>query len=267
MLPVGVFSDMNKVISASGGNSIVTFNGYKHHIFTASGTFSVSTGSDECYVLVQNGGATGLSSSRTDTVIVRSGQGGSSGSASLQIISANPGSSFAVTVGGANSSSSIASGTTILTYNTRSGAGPLQIQGYGGYSFIVSNLGLSSGDNGQDLNSASVFHNIYASAVSGVYRSSLGGGGGAGAVYGYDVYTGASNGSSPLIPGIFGGGYGGSYTTQNTANVGFNATSNTGGGGGGGGARLDTAGGNYYGSRTASGGSGGSGYVIVSYKI
>jgi len=85
-------------ISATGGNTIYTFNGKKVHVFTGTGDFTVSGGSLNVEVFVVAGGG-GAGVEETGGNSISSGGGGAGGVAYNPSVTVNPGPNT-ITVGG-----------------------------------------------------------------------------------------------------------------------------------------------------------------------
>lgn len=229
------------------GGTVYTVEGWKHHVFTASGTFSVSSGAKTLTITALDGGSNGSSG-------LSGGTGGNYGAAIVKTIAGDAG-NYTVTVGGAASASDC----------TRSGYGTTTVQS------VSAGSGTGTATTG----------NFFA-LKKALNRDYTGGSGGVGAI----IYPFASQ-RSPSAGNQYGGGSGGSAYFNNiscyqygyyTANNGNSATANSGGGGGGGsyGTQYSTS---YYdyclgtyttgyvSERYGYGGSGGSGLVIVSYQV
>lgn len=273
-------------VKASGGNdTLVTQDGYKHHIFTTSGNLSVTTGGSVDYLILAGGGGGGAGLSAST---IGSGGGGGAGGMLSGTTTLNPG-NYTILVGGGGggagnsttqdssqgSNSSALSLTAIGggyggSYAGRSSAG---VGGSGGGGFYGGYTG-ASGTSGQGNAGGN------AANLSPAYGH--GGGGGKGSVGGNGSGTAGGNGGTGLVwpsgsttfyaggggggsghEGYFGGtggsGVGGSGATG-TANA-KNAVANTGSGGGGAGNR------GIGGTLGGQAGNGSSGIVIVRYAL
>jgi hypothetical protein len=224
--------------SATGGSvtTVSNYNGtgetWKVHTFTGSGTLSVTSAPLEFNILVVNGGTGG-----GDANCSRGYPGGSGGNMRVFTGISIPTGSIPIVVGAGSSrgayprpaggSSSV--NTTLTTAGGLTGGG-------GGNSG-----NLPGGYNGSNGN--------YANTSGTNVRYGGGGGGGA---------DGAFAGNRCSAGGSGGGGRGGAAGGDCGTPYGANGTPNTGGGGGGAGKEC---------SYTPIGGNGGSGIVIVSYRI
>lgn len=243
-------------VSATGGtvtNYTLGGTNWTAHIFTNSGTFTVSSGGEVEYLVVGGGGSGGGGQ-------WSSGGGGGAGGLLAGATNVNS-SDYAIVVGTAHSNS------TALGLTAYRG-------GNGGtvWNTDTAETG-ASGGGGSGPNRQGATTNVFGQgnrggygAVSGTYDGGGGGGGASdaggnsagGSNTGGKGGAGSSNAISGVLTGYAGGGngggidpvgarYGGGTGGPNTA--GGNATANTGGGGGGG----------------LTGGNGGSGIVIVRY--
>ena len=277
--------------TATGGNTITTINGYKYHIFSSSGTFSVTFGTRACDILIVGGGGAGCGTDGNG-----SGGGGAGGYLEKTAYSLGVG-DYAITIGAGGTASTEAgangSPTTFSTLFTAlgggGGGGRYPNEG-GGTSQYGSNgrAGGSGGGGGFGHPGGSALQPTSASGGYGnkggdttyLYSSSTGtpggGGGGAGAAgqnaQAVSPYTTPGNGGNgkQWVDGNYyaggGGGATGEAVTQGTGGLGGGAngiraatglagTNNTGGGGGG------------VGGASVSGGAGGSGIIIVRYAV
>lgn len=282
----GSWSALSNVFTASGGTETdITVGGidYKVHTFTSSGTFTVSSGSREIeYLVIAGGGGGSLSNAETGggaggaggyrcSVSGENSGGGGSAETPLTL---GPG-SYTVTVGAggadrASGSNSVFSSVTSLGGGRGGGfgqGGPASGGSGGGAAFSAAPAG--SGTAGQGY------------AGGGNTTGGAGGGGGAGGVgagassesTGGNGGVGVSssiNGSATFRAGGGGGGttdyYGGTPDPGDGGNGGGGngsytgngspGTANTGGGGGG-----------PRGNGSSVGGAGGSGIVIIRYKV
>jgi hypothetical protein len=274
--------------SASGG-AITTTATHKIHTFTASGAFTVSTGTRSVEVLVVGGGGGGGK-------YWSAGGGGGGGVVYNAAFTVGPG-TYTVTVGagGTGSTNYTGNGRGNSTSGGDSSCATLGARG-GGYGSSYPNLAVTAAAGGSggsggggakfDHNSAGPagtaqqpgsasggFGNNGGTAVNGgggggggaggagtAGISNVGGSGGAGVANGISGAAGtygAGGGGAGAVTGGTGGSTGGG-AGGNTVQNGANGTANTGGGGGGGGTgSLDGTG----------GGAGGSGIVIVRYPL
>lgn len=261
-------------LSVTGGNSTIDLNGYRHHIFTSSGTLSVSAGSPaDLYVLVINGGKSGSNGVRTGTLQVSSGSGGQGNTNTAAspykfINGISGGASLTVAVGAANANSSItglpatADSTLSMGYGDQGYGGTIYSQGYTAWPTLANSAT-------QGYGSVSLTSTIFKD-VLGTSANSIAGGGGAGRAY-MTTNFGANAGTGPtgsIAFGGTGGSAGGNYTNV-YANPGSPGSTNRGGGGGGGAAALAYSSSTYTvtSQATGSGASGGSGVVIISYPL
>ena len=250
-------------VTATGGNTVTDTGGYRIHVFTGNGTFTVTNGGNVEYLVVAGGGAGGNGT----TSGYESGGGGAGGFVT-GVLGILPG-SYPVTVGSGGAARTSASsgnngGNSIFSSITAIGGG-------GGAS--SPNAGNSGGSGGggshsQTAGGAGTAGQGFAGATPG-QASRGGGGGGASGAGGLGaggdgltssisgapvVYAGGGGGSAyaNVAGGAGGGGAGvpGGYAT------GTAGTANSGGGGGGA---------NQAGTNTG-GGAGGSGIVIIRYS-
>lgn len=250
-------------ISATGGNEIVNVGVYKYHLFTTTGTFTVTdakTGAVD--IMCVGGGGPGGKGG---------GAGGGGGAAELKLFTASTitNTSYAVTIG--------AGGVALATNGTGSSVGSLLTAAGGGYGGgwngggYASGSGGSSGGAGNDASTSKgsaigsntfVGGNAYASnpytggggggatAVGSVGTAAGGGGGGLGylltsidsnlisanfsSLSGMTYIASGGSGGSQAVnytaPSVGGGGTGGN---NNGPIAGGNATSFGSGGGGG----------------------------------
>ena len=256
------------------GGSIANLNGYRIHIFNSTATFNALLPLNVEYLIVAGGGSAGSPQ-------YHSGGGGAGGVLQGSCL-VNAG-TYTVTVGsggsnpggsntkGNNGSNSSFNGLTALggggagVYSNQTGLSGGSGGGGGAQGGIVGTAG--TGTSGQGYNGGS-----FDGTSSNKHGGGGGGAGGAGTTGG--VSTGGNGGIGILssISGIlnyYGGGGGGSTETlgetttgglggggNGNHNTGENGTANTGGGGGGG-ERV----------APATSGSGGSGIIIIRYKI
>lgn len=289
---------VKSVFTATGG-TVTEANGYRIHTFTSSGTFQVTKGSTEVeYLIIAGGGGAACAfgggggaggyrcsvpgelsggssvveskvnvSVASYSVIVGAGGAGGDTGGSPKGANGSNSSALGITSVGGGTSGSYESAPT-YSYGDSGGSG-----GGGGSSETSTTYAGGSGTSGQGTaggygygrngylgggggGAGAAGGNAVANTKSGdggagLYSSITGtsvarGGGGSGAAYNY------SNGTVDGTPGIGGGGAGRSTSDSIS---GLPGTANTGGGGGGGG---------YI---TGPGGNGGSGVVIIRYKI
>jgi hypothetical protein len=267
----------NPVFTATGG-TIQTYGGYKSHTFTASGTFTPEMSGEVDILIVAGGGGGGGG---------YQGGGGGAGGMLVKTTQTVIAGSLSVIVGGggsgttngsppSNGSNSSFNGFTAI--GGGHGAGEMQV--FGGSTYQNGNSGGSGGGSG---------HPTYQTARSGTSGQgnaggvtwgaccSMAGGGGAGGVGAYcpgNGYAGAGGvglvndfktgtniyyagggaganrtGGTQASGGLGGGGLGGNSSDGQSGGT------NTGGGGGGGGRSVGI------------GGTGGSGIVIIRYKV
>jgi len=265
-------------LSATGG-TITTSGGYTIHTFTSSGTFTVSSGSNDVeYLVVAGGGGAGGNG----------GGGGGGGGVRTGTLQVSTG-SYTVTVGdggdqassntvtGSNGDNSVFGSITSLGGGggaSRDGGGGALSGGSGGGGggrtsgntdgHLAGSGTVGQGNNGgngtgpSDLGtSAAGGGGGGAGAVGTAGASQAGGNGGNGtqsSISGSATYYGGGGGGGKTVNGTvgtggLGGGANGAYGSQN------HGTANTGGGGGGGSG----------GSPGGNPGNGGSGIVIVRY--
>lgn len=172
-IPLGILAAQGGLV-ATGGNFVVDANGYRHHIFTASGTFTINQ-PVLLTSLVQNGGATGLNGFSTTYVTpggvtanaLVGGTGGASGQAKY-ISGSDFTGAMTVTVGGANGTSSLSTSWSPFATHTSNGGG-------GGFQAFRASSNAANGANGQ-LNSD--IRSFWASVPNMDARTGGGGGGG-----------------------------------------------------------------------------------------
>lgn len=224
---------------ATGGNTVTdvaNYNGtgqlWRVHTFTANGTLSVVNNLDPFRVLLVAGGSSG--SGASDGVSGAGGAGGKVYDSSITLASGGN----SVTIGASDQASSIGA------VSSSSGASG----GAGGGGIGVSN---SYGNPGSAGPTSSITGSV-------VYYSGGGGGGAA-----------TQDGSAPVQYGGAGGNRGGGAGGDSdqppywNGGAGGSGTANTGGGGGGG--AVSTNPGNPW--AKGPGGAGGSGIVVVAYRI
>jgi len=281
----GTLTNAAPLITATGG-TIVTTGGFKYHTFTSSGTFQVTAGSGLIEVFVLGGGGAGGGDSSGSTFYA--GGGGSGGGLYHPAYYVEVG-SYTVTVGaggtpnvlsngfGGDGNNSVFGNITALGggggsrgnsdssnsqvgRNGGSGGGGGSSNGVGGTSTQSITNGVAYGNSG--ANGAGIgggggglgtqpVNNGYGGRGRFILNQAnrIGGGGGAGVFSIGDLGSGVSNGND-------GGGTGGYWNGSNSSNSsGTAGTANTGGGGGG------------LGYNVGIGGAGGSGIVIVKYKV
>jgi hypothetical protein len=282
MILAGVVASSAGGFAATGGNLVFEANGYRHHYFTSSGTFTVSSGVAPVTMIMQGGGGNGQGGEGSSYSYARAGRGGFGGriSYSTGTVSSN----LTVTIGAGNDGETKAVGTGITATslngnrinegNSAAGAAWTVVQycvnfccdPWGCYCCgdaygWVKNSNESQGNPG-------LLHSSYSSIYGGTFTSfapaSSGGAGGYGA-----FSSGSSGYSNPITVALEsgkqnGGGSGGTAELPSySPGAGGNATSATGGGGGGGGAIAAGWGQAFWNM----GGNGGSGYAIISYPL
>ena len=262
---MGFIIDPNRftVVWATGtGGTITTVGGYKVHKFTSSGSFVVTKSGVVEYLVVAGGGS-GSKDSGNDGYSTNPGAGGGGGGFRTNVTGS---------ISGGNSSPEAPLSLTTGTYSVTVGAG-----GAGGTCFAA------SGGN-------SVFHTI----------TSIGGGGGGGGC-GYSGASGGSGGGSSYFyntntnnyeafgsPGsgttgqgfqgglLTGGGAGGAAANESAGGAGLSSSidgvstlyaAGAGSGYGGAGTANRGNGGNGNPSNRNDGYAGGSGIVIIRYKL
>ena len=275
-------------ISAQGGNSTVDLGGYRIHIYTSSGSFTVNTGGAVEYLVVAGGGGggcrfgggggaggllySGSYNIANGTYAITIGAGGAGGptnntrgssgnnsSIGSIIVATGGGGGAAENVtalaggsggGGSYSSITAGTGTSGQGFNGGTGQASIRVNGGGGGS---AELGKGSGtrpDGGNGLQ--------YSVSGSPVYYA--GGGGGADNRIDSAGFGGPTAGNGGLGGGGQGGGGESSGQADARSGTGVSGTTNTGGGGGGGSYIPAIAGGR-------PGGAGGSGIVIIRYLL
>lgn len=245
-------------IVATGG-TVYTDGDYKIHLFTASGTFSVTTiadGTTDTAIALANGGDWGIGGDNVDA----SCDGGNGGSGGM-------GGNYRITTGQNFTTLFASTGNYSVTVGA-AGGGATTIGSWG--SVTIGGSGGAGGSGGSSGNGSGGFSSPNAGLIQwipngGSYlATAIGKGGGGG---------GGGGGASPFSygggPGGNGGGAGGNggNAGQNGSNGNNGSNPATaygggdgGGGGGGGGGECDfsTAGGN--------GGQPGSGIALIRYK-
>ena len=283
-------------VTATGGDQILTpGNGYKYHIFTTPGTFTVSKDGyvDACIVAGGGGGGKGY---RSPPRSIRSGGGGGAGGMLQKYGVKFPSASYTVSVGsggaggGPNRSNGSAGSPSYINSPTISQ--PVYTATGGGYG------GRFPGQNGQPGGSggggapsngsggpgiAGQGNNGSSGTYSPPYYYRSGGGGGAGAsassstggaglaAFNGDTGIPSSYGTPGPSPGrYFAGGGAGLYSSSSSA---YSGSGGYGGGGNGnlynGGSGTTNSGGgggsSTYPGRVA--GTGGPGIVIIRYRV
>ena len=255
-------------IKASGGNSVYTSGDYRIHKFTSSGTFTIdyirNPGNNVLeYFVVGGGGGGGGSVSPNNGGIV--GGGGGAGGYKLSNIRLDllTKADYAVTVGmGTNEWGNIGDNSLIK----KSGAVAAIVEVHGGGTG-GSSEGDSSSTDGYDGASGGggCIYGLYYDVTNGGASIYSGEGGSAGETPPESSYTAGAGGGSSYYTNFDGTwryyanpGLGGEQ--QNTGN-GNNGQANTGNGGEGGGTMTGLPNNSVY------GGQGGSGIVIIRYKV
>jgi hypothetical protein len=276
--------------TASGG-TVTTSGGYKYHVFSSSGTFTVSQGVKSVEVLTVAGGASG--GSRGSTIGLQGGGGGGAGGVFYSTLSVTTG-LYTVTIGAGGA------GVTGITQGNNGSNSQFQgltaaVGGGGGGAYnggtVNGKSGGSGGGGGRDQVSTGGAGTSGQGNAGGNCPSSsstaAGGGGGAGAVGGNGYGTGGAGaggvgtstysawGAATGTGENSGGTY---YYAGGGGGAGYGSTSNRGAGGLGGGGRggIENTDGAFSGSANTGGGggadsstgqNGGSGIVIVRYTI
>lgn len=279
--------------SAIGG-TVSDISGYRYHVFTASGTFTVTAGSKSVeYMLVGGGGGGGshmggggggggvvtgsvLATSGSYTVTVGSGgaggtgnSGGVAGKGNNSIFSSatalgGGGGSNGPSTGTSGASGASGGGNTGWSTDGLAGGAGTTGQGYAGGATVYGNspeyLGTGGGGYSSAGTSGTIDPNYCGNGGSGYsvptgYSTAYGRSTCAGGGGGGGVYTGYSE---PVYggTGTAGGGNGAGWTNQSTPN-GTSTPGATNSGGGGGAARYDNL----------TGENGGSGIVIIRYQV
>jgi hypothetical protein len=257
------------------GGSVATLNGYRIHTFNSTGTFCALGPLNVEYFIVAGGGSAG-------SALYHSGGGGGGGVLQGSCF-VNAG-TYTVTVGagGTNPTSS----TTRGNNGSNSSFNGLTATGGGGGGVYSNTTGLNGGSGGGGGAEGGVFGaagtgiagqgyrgGVYDGSVSGTKHGGGGGGAGGAGTAGSNssggnggigitsmisgtlrYYSGGGGGSTEYSSGVTTGGLGGGG--NGNYNTGENGTANTGGGGGGG-ERISPA----------TSGSGGSGIVIIRYRV
>ena len=250
-------------VTATGGNTITDAGGYRIHVFTGNGTFTVTNGGNVEYLVVAGGGAGG-----NGTATGHESGGGGAGGFLTGIMGILPG-SYPVTVGSGGAARTSTScgengGTSIFN----------SINALGGGGGASSPSGGNSGGSGgggshnQTAGGAGTSGQGYAGAAPGQASRGGGGGGASGpgglgaggdglssSISGSPV-TYAGGGGGALYANVAGGAGGGGAGIASGYGYGTAGTANTGGGGGGGTQAATNTG----------GGAGGSGIVIIRYS-
>jgi len=275
----GTLTNTAPLITATGG-TITTSGSFKYHTFTSSGTFQVTAGSGLVEVFVLGGGGAGGGDFSGATFY---GGGGGGGGGLYNPAYYVEVSSYTVTVGAGGTPNALSNGyggdgsnsvfgnitalgggggsrgnsdssTTFVGRDGGSGGGGGSSNGVGGIAIQAISNGVAYGNNGgTGAGIGGAGGGIGTQPTTGFgglgryifnLANRIGGGGGAG--------TFTNSGGN----GRDGGGNGGYWNGSNDSNSGGTAgTANTGGGGGG------------LGYPTGLGGAGGSGIVIVRYKV
>ena len=263
---------------ATGGNSVIETGGKRIHIFTGSGTLTVTEAGDVDYLVVGGGGAGG-------TWVGGGGGGGGVKHGTLNITAGEK----TITIG---------AGAPRGTNNSAGGDGNNSLLDDAGLQEILAHGGgggaaQSTGHNGGSGGGGECYWSSAWIGGTGISGEGYGGGGGG---YIYDVIAGGGGGASeqgdtdgygfggdgiewPTGSGNYYGGGGGGW--RNTNNTGIRPGGD--GGGGQGGSAKDQGGnlcgedgvvntgggggGGHYANFALYGGAGGSGIVIVSYLL
>jgi len=272
-------------VSAFGGNTVLDANGYRVHVFTSSGTFTVYSGGVIEYLLVAGGGGGGYdvagggggggllagtfnTPSNSYQIVIGAGGPGRTVSSSTNGTNGDQSSAFDVIAlgGGGGGSGATTSGSSGGSggggaANKPGGSGTLN-QGSSGGTGLTSSQYFNGGGGGGKLeaglnattSSGGAGGSGFSSSISSqtVYYS--GGGGGS-----WLDNTGAIGTSSNRGLGGLGGGGSGGVSKGTTIIVSASSGVINTGGGGGGGAWVSGSNGN--------GGNGGSGIVILRYLL
>ena len=257
---------MSNKVSATGG-TVVTSGDYTYHTFTSSGTFTTLSSGTVELLMVAGGGCGGSSTG---------GGGGAGGLIYNTSIGVTP-QAYTVTVGAGQpaaykntgrGSNSVALGLTAIggggggwsegdqTVGVAYSGG----SGGGGQSYYGSPLAGGAGTSGQGT-AGGIGGGSYSGGGGGAGgagaagSSGSGGNGGAGLAYS-TIATATSTGDGTYYAGGGGGTIGGNGGAGGGANNDVAGTANTGGGGGGG-----------WGHSANTIGSGGSGIVIIRYRV
>jgi hypothetical protein len=280
------FNSFTNPVSATGGTiSDVRINGimYRVHTFTSGANFVVTRGGSVEYLIAAGGGGGGGGATNGND----GGGGGGAGGLLAGSLTASAG-TYSIVIGGGgagggnDTNGSTGSNTTALGFTANGGGyggGPNTTGGNGGCgggsggggaaSVSLGGTGSQGRNGGSRLNASAFPYNggggggIFANGLDGVTLSNANGGSGfPSQISGSQTfYCGGGGGGAGInttgsygqgYGGLGGGGNGGQATLGNAAA----GTANTGGGGGGG---------NHVSTRT--GGNGGSGVVIIRYRI
>jgi hypothetical protein len=241
-------------------------------LFTANGTYTISTGATMLEITCVGGGAGGGGGgSAASTQLQVGGGGGGPGGESTQLVPVGSATTLAVVIGGggtagyAGTAGGSAGGVGLNGGNTTVTGTGILVEGTGG-SGGASSAGTSTnavgggikGISGTSTRLTPTAGNVSSGGESGVAGSSSSGYSGAGGGGGGAATATLGGGGGAAGTANFGGANGTSGASSTTAGVnGTSAIANTGAGGGGGG------GGNGGTSTGGAGGAGGSGFAIV----
>lgn len=258
MILSGVVASSAGGFVATGGSQVLTQNGYNYHIFTSSGTFTISSGEKTLSILTINGGSAGSQGSGGGAYgVTYGGNGGAGGNALIGNTTAPVSSSFAVTVGGAGGVSSVTPSRN--TTSISGGAGGLGAGANGGGGGTpTKNRDATPGGSVALYNTRGVPWSLL------TYNSlaNAGNGGGGAVVNQY------ANSSSAFIMSSDSGTSGYNQSNKFFADdFAVSGPANSGHGGGGGWAYQDLYGTFEYGVFLADAGFGGSGIVIIAYQL
>jgi hypothetical protein len=265
MILSGVVASSAGGFLATGGNQVLTQNGWNYHLFTSSGTFTVVSGASTLQVLTINGGQAGGSGSVNQNFgqPATGGNGGNGGSATFGPTLSEVSTSFAVTVGAAGGTSSVAPSRSTTTINGGVGGSGGQVRFDGEYGTPGSTSSASSGSSVSLYNTRGVPWSLL--TLNQAANAGGGGGGAFGQDFGFgssrsvDGASGGTSGFSLSQNGPSGGSPGGLFGSDGQAN--------SGAGGGGNAVRKATSYGSFQFDTVVSSSLGGSGFVIVAYPV
>lgn len=232
-IPLGMLARTSRSPNATGGNFVVEGNEFRHHIFTASGTFSINNATTVT-VMVQDGGQSGTNGFQYTYQRVPGGPvqnaasaGGGGSSGQVRYLTGTVGSAMTVTVGAGGGTSEVSQSLTQVSSFTASG----------GSGATVAFFDVSDGVSGENGRLHTAVTNIWNNVPNIEARSGGGGGGGSAA--------GPSGVRSPMPAGSQGASFRGA---------------------GGQGQNIDT-GDQFVIIATTGPSSGNAGYVVISYPL